>query len=547
MGARGKNSSTRGRNITSAAMSGGSCARRSGAIPASSWTFLQWGAPAWVGQGNFWSADNAEFIAAFIHGAKRYHGLDIDFCGLWNERQHNSAWIKLLRKTLDTEGLPQVKIIAADECDGRVMWNIAGEVLADRELAAAIHAVGAHYPGTHSTPEGLKTGKPLYASEDGPWRGDWNGACSLAKTFNRNYIVGRMTKTVIWSLVSSYYDILPLPNSGPMKALEPWSGHYEVQPAIWAIAHTTQFAQPGWKYLDSGCGTLAGQGSYVTLRSVADRDWSVIAETIDARAPQTVVFQIGGGLRQGPLHVWRTNQQSQFQQLADIALTGGAQQATLEPGSIYSFTTTTGQHRGDTTVPPSAEFPLPYRDDFESSAAGKYAKYFSDQAGVFEAARRADGRGQCLRQVVDKKGIEWQPNREPCTIIGSKTWKNYTLSVDARIEGRGSVSLFGRVLGAAQDASPLAGYRFTIGDDGRWTLAGGKKVLAEGRVAFDPTAWHALKLSFTGPRIAASLDGNDLGTAIDSAQASGMAGLGSGWNCAEFDNFAVEPIAGSAK
>ena len=83
-----------------------------------------------------------------------------------------------------------------------------------------------------STPECVKTAKPLFASEDGPWRGDWAGACTLAKTYNRDYIEGRMTKTVIWSLISSYYAILPLPNSGPMKALEPWSGHYEVQPAI---------------------------------------------------------------------------------------------------------------------------------------------------------------------------------------------------------------------------------------------------------------------------------------------------------------------------
>ena len=141
-------------------------------------------------------------------------------------------------------------------------------------------------PIRSSTPECVKTGKPLYASEDGPWRGDWPGACTLAKTYNRNYILGRMTKTVIWSLISSYYDILPLPNSGPMKALEPWSGHYEVQPAIWAIAHTTQFAQPGWKYLDSGCGTLEGQGSYVTLRSPGGRSRRLQHHRRDGRRPR---------------------------------------------------------------------------------------------------------------------------------------------------------------------------------------------------------------------------------------------------------------------
>jgi galactosylceramidase len=91
----------------------------------------------------------------------------------------------------------------------------------------------------------------LWSSEDGPWRGTWYGASILAKIYNRNYIDGKMTKTVIWSPVSSYYENLPLPNSGVMKANTPWSGHYEVQPALWATAHTTQFAKPGWKYIDT--------------------------------------------------------------------------------------------------------------------------------------------------------------------------------------------------------------------------------------------------------------------------------------------------------
>ncbi len=26
---------------------------------------------------------------------------------------------------------------------------------------------------------------------------------------------------------------------------------------------------------------------------------------------------------------------------------------------------------------------------------------------------RSDGKGQALRQVIDKKGIEWRPNQEP--------------------------------------------------------------------------------------------------------------------------------------
>jgi hypothetical protein len=38
---------------------------------------------------------------------------------------------------------------------------------------------------------------------------------------NRNYVIGKFTKTEIWSLVTSYYDSMPLPGSGVMRANEP--------------------------------------------------------------------------------------------------------------------------------------------------------------------------------------------------------------------------------------------------------------------------------------------------------------------------------------
>ena len=51
---------------------------------------------------------------------------------------------------------------------------------------------------------------------------------------------------------------------GLVYAWQPWSGHYVVPPTVWASAHTTQFAQPGWKMTFNGAGNLAGGGSYVT-------------------------------------------------------------------------------------------------------------------------------------------------------------------------------------------------------------------------------------------------------------------------------------------
>jgi galactosylceramidase len=509
--------------------------------PAISLDVLQWGAPAWIGGHKFYSQDNADFIAAFMHGAQEHHGLDINSCGIWNEKPYDVQWIKLLRKTLDRRGLEGVEIVAADEIN---QWTIADRIRADPELAAAVAVVGSHYPQSKSTPVAIAGGKRLWASEDGPWRGDWSAACILAKAFNRNYIQGRMTKTVIWSLVSSYYDVLPLPNSGPMKALQPWSGHYEVQPAIWAIAHTTQFAQPGWRYLDDACGLLAGQGSFVTLRGPgASEDYSIVIETVDAKAPQTMLFRVADGLSTRPLAVWRSSQRSQFERLADIPVTAGQFSVTLEPGAIYSLTTTAGQRKGAAQPPPPAEFPCPYADDFESYAADQQARYFSDQSGVFAVVKRPDGRGKCLRQVVPEKGIEWQPMFEPYTILGSAKWQDYEVAAEAYIESAGSVSLYGRIAAIAQNADPPQGYIFSVRSDGRWTLRARRATLAEGRAAFAAGQWHRLRLTMAGPRITAAIDGKEAGAAVDMTCRRGLAGLGSGWNSAMFDDFSVRPVA----
>ena len=66
---------------------------------------LEWGTPGWIGDGKFYSQDNADYLVKFIQGAKSVHGLQMDYVGIWNERAYDTAWIKLLRKTLDRNHL----------------------------------------------------------------------------------------------------------------------------------------------------------------------------------------------------------------------------------------------------------------------------------------------------------------------------------------------------------------------------------------------------------------------------------------------------------
>jgi galactosylceramidase len=563
---------------------------------------LQWGAPDWIGErehpdkgdpnllpwkermprnrAKFYSQDNAEFIAAFINGARTYHGLEINYCGIWNEMAYDAEWIKVLRRTLDAKRLKRVQIVAADQT-GRwwhkgkkpvytaqevaeaieagalsTPWDVTLDMSKDKELMDAVSVIGVHYVGLQlhrSREEAQQAGKPLWSSEDGPWRGDWRGAKTLAKMFNRNYIGAKTTKTIIWSLITSYYDNLPIRCSGPMKAQTPWSGFYEVQPAIWAIAHTTQFAEPGWQYLDGACKLIGTNASWVALKSPDGSDYSLIVETVDASAPLEVRVRLAGGLVARPLHAWRSAESNQFEQLADVAPVGDEYLLALEPGSIYSFTTTTGQKKGapDTPIPPSTPFPLPYADDFEGYAANQTPRLFSDQGGAFETAQRADGKGKCLKQIITRRGIDWSghPSPAPYTVMGSRAWRDYEVACDVSLDPKGYATIGGRIVNAPQSANFGSGYWLQLdAAAGEWRLAIPKAkqgetltVLKSGPFMGAPGSWHRLKLRFAKKTITASIDGAEVATLEDSTFTMGTAGFGSGWNVAEFDNFVVKP------
>lgn len=519
---------------------------------------LAWGAPGWIGGGVFYSQDMADYVVKFLRGAKEVHGLDIAYTGVWNETPHDTDWIKRLRRTLDASGFGKVGIVAADNFDGDG-WKIVEDMNADPELRAAVASIGVHYRDSKSPPAARKSGRPLWSSEDGPWRGDWEGAMRIARTINRNYVIGGFTKTEIWSPVTSYYDSLPLPGSGVMRANQPWSGHYEVQPAVWAVSHTTQFAAPGWRYLDSACVEIDG-GSVVAMESPRGDDFSIVIETMDATAPRKLEFQTDP-LSNKVVHAWRTSRETQFERIADIHPVAGRFSLTVEPHCIVSLSTTSGQHKGETSPPAPAPLPLPCVDDFSGYKPGDSPRLFSDQAGVFEIQKRADGAGNCLRQMLRKDGIPWHShlNPKPETILGDLDWKDYSVSADAMIPADGYAMLLGRLTLVPQNDRLPNCYSFKVGGAGDWELRairtkpGAKPYtfettgdtgtpLACGHFDFPEGRWHRLELRMTGDEISALCDGKLLGTVSDPTHTHGQAGLGTDWSGGDFARFSVNPI-----
>ena len=520
---------------------------------------LAWGAPGWVGS-TFWTTNTINYIISWLNCAAS-HGLTINYLGGWNERGYNISWYEQLRSALNTAGYSSVQIVGADSD-----WTIANDLVSNSTFANAVQIVGAHYPCGYlsgetscpSTSNAVATGKQLWASENGSQ--DLNaGAAAMARADNRDYLDGQMTATINWPVVAAIYPNLPFNTDGLIVANQPWSGAYTVGKQAWVTAQTTQFTAPGWTYINSASGYLQGSrsdGSYVTLKSPNGSDWSSIIETMDATAAQTVTFNVTGGLSTGTVHVWSTNVNSAsssnwFVHSADITPSGGSFSLTLQPGQVYSLTTTTGQGKGTAASPAPGTLALPYSDNFDGDTAGQQPRYLAQQQGAFEVGPCAGGRsGQCLDQQAAVKPVEWANNANPYTIGGNLSWANYTVSADALIQQAGAVQLLGRA-GPQKGFSPadINAYYFQAANTGAWSIfrnntSGTITTLASGTVAALGTGtWHHLALTLNGHTISGAIDGTTVGSVTDSTFAGGMVGLGvNGYQTDQFDNLSVTPL-----
>jgi hypothetical protein len=521
---------------------------------------LEWSVPGWVGDGNYFSQDNLDYIVDFLKGARERHGLTIDYVGTVNEPRviHQAVdwgWVKRLKRAITSDGL-HAKLVVGDDprrecCPTNLPWDDVNAMAADPELAAAVDVIGSHYAGGVVPAEAYKFGKPIWSTEDGPWTDEWNkivggSYAPYGTMYNLNYVDGKMTSTNIWNLVTAYYDNLIFPNSGLMRAAEPWSGHYDVMSPIWITAHTTQFARPGWRYVDNASKRLPGGGSVVTLRSPTG-DLSSIYETQQATAPVTVTAH---GSR-GTLHVWKSTKDQWFVQQADIPVVNGTYQITLEPGAVYSVTTTTGQRKGDASPPAATAFPLSYRDDFESGRRGQQPRYLAQMGGSYELTPCIGKPGQCVQQTVGEQPVEWFQAYPTAYLGDSAGWTDASVQVKIRHDVEGAAEVWGRIGNNGARSKGISmpklpdGYYLSVQKTGRWYLGksvdGERRLLTTGFTEMPADAWHTIRISFAGPVITAFIDGQQVGTANDETYQRGRAGIGTGWNRVQFDDFTITP------
>lgn len=529
---------------------------------------LQWSAPAWVrdGDGGLWSRADVGYVVDWLRCA-RQNGLMVSYIGGWNEHFLGTpvqrAWFVNLRAALDAAGFSHTQIVAADESPlmdwhGRMGYSpllawqtVAAAMVTDPSFGRAVSVLGVH--DTCGLPTsgyrclmaaGVRTvaarmGKPLWEAELGatPATGTnpmLPGPGGLARALNDAYAQAGITGVLVWPLIDAIPPGLPHENRGLVWADHPWDGYYYVTPLTWVIAQTTQFTAPGWRYLAGADGRLPAGGSYDTFMAPGRSAWSMVAQTSTATAPQQVLIHIAGGLPARVVHVWSTNLRGpgQFVRRGDITPRKGTVLTLLQPGHVYTLTTTTGQSRAGGRPPPVlAAGPMPVRYTAAPDGA-RMANMLAPVEGSFGYVHGV------LTQTAAGEPVEWQypgPSPAPYAIIGWKTWRDYTVSARVILPASGTASrppgaaLIARFQGFRRSAvSQFRGYELEVRSNGAWRIVvnGPAAVtLASGSVAAART--YTLSLTARGAIISAQVNGVHLATVSSRAYRYGPAGLGS--------------------
>ena len=348
------------------------------------------------------------------------NGTPVDFIGPGiNETNYSTSLGGFVKNTfkpaLDAGGYTS-KIVIADDINTK--WSAASAINSDATLKADVFAQSAHYIDS-STSAAQSSGMPLFNSESDTGMMDWSRGIWVARRLQQPCPLENRSMWMYQPALDSVYENIKYQRKGILTANTPWSGYYEIQKDLWLTAQFTQFADVGWKILDSGSGAVDADNSYVTFKDSASNNYSIVLVN-GGSYNATYTFNTTN-LSTAALNVWATDQNSQFVQKTSITPSSGSFTITVPAQSVYSLTTTTGQQKGTPTysIPTNSNISLPYTDNFSSYAIGDQAKYFHDQDGAFEVADDGAG-GKALKQVATTLPTPWGSgnSQKPFSVIG---------------------------------------------------------------------------------------------------------------------------------
>lgn len=253
-----------------------------------------------------------------------------------------------------------------------------------------------------------------------------------------------------------------------MAAYDPFGGHYDVMPSVWAAAHTTQFTAPGWRLLKlgHGSGKLEKGGTYVGYANVvggATSDVTIVIEKMDRNQSlcqrgeglteltdaETATFTLPPLVFPGDdsktMQLWvshfgknETGSTTLFQKQPAVPVVDGKVTLLVEPNHVYTLSTVTTAGHGETAPPQLGSFPSNYRDDFDDCIQASIPKYVAPMSGAFECVAQGSGGsggsngggGMTVRQMAPALPICDRGDVTPYAIIGDGFRRTYNVTID---------------------------------------------------------------------------------------------------------------------
>ena len=373
-----------------------------------------------------------------------------------------------------------------------------------------------------------------------------------------------------------------------LTSVQPWSGHYEVNPVVWATAHLTQFTKTGWKYLGvgSGSGELPKGGYYTTIVDPNGDDFTInVVKISREHAPCTrpglpqfdveeeqVTFVLDKSLKApATLGVWYSNYNidsgsgvaTLFEKRADVKVVQGKFSLQVPVGAHFTVSTVRTAQKGiPGGIPASApSFPLPHTDDFESKPISQEAALLADQIGAFEVHYESRGGvegssgNKVMKQMVPQLPIGWSDSgtNGPMTLIGMREWQDISLSVDFKLPPSAHPSAAGCVASRV-DQMWRNGIVFCLASTGSWNLTVGGPQLGKGprngqliasghlREAPGLDKWVSVELTTIDSTASVSVNGASVvkGQAIRNID-TGFGAFGANdWFAIEYDNLSIQ-------
>jgi hypothetical protein len=544
---------------------------------------LQWTAPGWIG--SICSQKGDDYLVKWIQLMKSQAGVNVDYISAGqNEKNCNAGDefsdeqnIQALRKSLDDAGLSNVRVIGFDG---------SGVPTLSQETIRALYAIGDHYPGGWQAPLGWgptdKTSKKYtdhglryWASEDTDFQSVASPPGRFTKQYNFRYLRYNTTLILNWTLIGAAYQNMEYmeesstssPSQMALFAEEPWSGHYTIYgPPFWSMAHTTQFTEPGWKYVRSASKRLGNGGSIVSYRNGSgdEQDWTSVIETTDSVLAQTIRLRLGSGFNKGTYRVFTSNayHNSYFEDLGKFSSPDGVITVEVQPHSIVTISSLVangGKGEAAAHAPASKAFPASYTENFESYNVNDYnIGYFAVLQGAFSIQNCASGHGgKCVGQVAAPDPILWSPpTRDPVAMIGDIKADDQTVSADVLLPDTGAETYasigghanFARTAGGSYGG--YRGYELRITGTNKWELSTdtpNRTVVDSGELKGSATQWHNLMLQFSGGKVSARIDGEEVSkpAGVVSNLSKGMSAILSSFSPVQFGTFAV--TSGSSK